>query len=293
MSSLISSAKRKHAESRSHPQTDHAAPALATAQSVARDSAPFLAPFAGTIYDYESWGEDAKSRLSAVLVGKLGSEFNLKEKVGSGGLGGVVYTLAKPGMVVKIVLDEYLRFLFNGRVVEHFYSDFISDFRLAETIGNAELGPKVYTFGKCVLPYEPGEQDRLEECAKHAYENNTTTDDFGRNDYFSNFKGPNILDGGVEFWYMCMERLYDIDEATNDRIWKARREEIKKEILELEPRAWDFEFGFVKQTGYDASDLRAFDLLLDEESSDKNTATGNINKKPRLDKLHQQLELRF
>lgn len=291
MSSVMSSAKRKHAaESRSHPQTDHAAaaaPALATAQSVSHDRDT---PFTGSIYDYFRWGEDAKSRLSAVLVNKLGSEFNLKEKVGSGGSGGVVYTLANPDMVIKIVLDEYLKIYWNHETLLICEE---TDFRLAETIGNAELGPKVYTFGKCVLPYKPGEQDILEECAAHAYENNTTTDDLGYNDYFSNFKGPTFFDEGVKFWYMCMERLYNIDEATNNTIWKARQEEIKKEILELEPRASDFEFGFVKKTGYGASDLRAFDLLLDEESSDKNTATGNINKKPRLDKLHQQLELRF
>ena len=48
-------------------------------------------------------------------------------------------------------------------------------------------------------------------------------------------------------------------------------------ILEFEPRARDFEFGFIK-SGCNIDDLRAFDLAVDDESvADGKLAGGNFS----------------
>lgn len=201
-----------------------------------------------TIFNFGSWEEVEQERISEALVDELGSGAALTGKLGIGS-SGTAYSM-KNGKVVKIVLESYLK---HSKFYFQFNED---DVELAEKIGEKNLGPKIFGHGPLYLEYEKGEEKKLNE--KNSEYKARTGDLYDNGD-------PILREEGIKFWYMVMERLYDTDVATNNDEYKEKREEIRREILKIEPRASDFEFGFIKPE-YNSSDLRAFDLLIDDIS---------------------------
>lgn len=198
-----------------------------------------------TIFNFVSWEEVEQERISEALKKKLGSGAALTGKLGIGS-SGTIYTM-KNGNVVKIVLESYLPQNFNT-----FYFQFNEDdVELAKKIGEQNLGPKVFEHGALYLEYEKGEEKKLNKKNSEYF---ARTGDHAPCDAI-------LHKDGIKFWYMVMERLYDTDAASKNREYKEKREDITREILKREPRASDFEFGFIKQV-YNISDLRAFDLLI-------------------------------
>jgi len=203
-----------------------------------------------TIFNFGSWEEVEQERISKALVKELGSGAALTGKLGVGS-SGTAYSM-KNGKVVKIVLESYLDHISYDTFYFQLNED---DVELAKKIGEKNLGPKIFEHGALYLEYEKGEEKQLNE---------KNSEYLARIDVYDD-GDPILREEGIKFWYMVMERLYDTDVATNNDEYKEKREEIKREILKIEPRASDFEFGFIKPV-YNSSDLRAFDLLIDDIS---------------------------
>jgi hypothetical protein len=170
------------------------------------------------------------------------------EELGTGS-SGRVYEM-KNGNVVKIVLESYLHHISYDTF--YFQTD-EDDVEFAKEIGKKNLGPKIFEHGALYLEYEVGEYENLKELE----------DEYDRKITGSDDVGPELHKQGIKFWYMVMERLYNTDVDTNNDKYRERREEIEREIRAMNERAGDFEFGFIKP-GCNISDLRAFDVLLDD-----------------------------
>jgi hypothetical protein len=192
-----------------------------------------IANFNDTIFDFECWGTEEKERISVELVKNIGSGVQLTDKLGVGS-SGIAY-LTKDGRVAKIVLE------YNSSLNE------IKNFEVAEEIGKMNLGPKVFQYGKLHLPYLKGEKETLE-----------AIDDASSFVIYDD--GPEIIEEGIPFWYIIMERLYDISAATNNSEYRNKRKEVETAIKSKLPDVGDFEFGFINK-GMKVDDLRAFDLL--------------------------------
>jgi len=207
-----------------------------------------------TIFNFFSWGEHEQERISKALVNELndpGAALKNDEALGIGS-SGRVYEMEN-GNVVKIVLESYLEPFFCNTF--YFQTD-EDDFDFAEVIGEKNLGTKIFRRGYLFLDYEVGEFKRLKK--KNREYLARTGENYDNMD-------P-ILHGeeeGIKVWYMEMERLYNTDVAINNDKYSERREEIEREIRAMNERAGDFEFGFIKP-GCNISDLRAFDVLLDD-----------------------------
>jgi len=231
-----------------------------------------------TIFNFKSWEEVEQERISKALVKELGSGAALTGKLGVGS-SGTAYSM-KNGKVVKIVLESYL----NHRT---FYFQFNEDdVELAEKIGKLNLGPKIFEHGALYLEYEKGEENKL---------NKKNSEYFDRTGELYDDNLDAILHKqGIKFYYMVMQRLYDTYAASNSRDYKEKREEITREILKIEPRASDFEFGFIKPL-HNISDLRAYDLLIrDISESDSNVdSTVTMGKRKRKRKLHSSFKLKL
>lgn len=204
-----------------------------------------MANFNDTIFDFDCWGTEEKERISDELVKNIGSEVQLTDQLGVGS-SGIAY-LTKDGRVVKIVMESYisphlldLRFSLYERM----------HFEVAEKIGEMNLGPKVFQYGKLHLPYLKGEKETLE-----------AIDDASSCVIYD--VGPEIIEEGIPFWYIIMERLYDISAATNNSEYRNKRKEVETAIKSKLPDVGDFEFGFINK-GMKVDDLRAFDLLDNE-----------------------------
>ena len=109
------------------------------------------------------------------------------------------------------------------------------------------LGPKVFQYGKLHLPHLKGEKETLE-----------AIDD--ASSFVIYDVGPDIIEEGIPFWYIIMERLYDISAATNNSEYRSKRKDIETAIKSKLPDVGDFEFGFINK-GMKVDDLRVFDLL--------------------------------
>lgn len=228
-----------------------------------------------TIFNFKSWEEVEQERISKALVKELGSDAALTGKLGVGS-SGTAYSM-KNGKVVKIVLESYL----NHR---RFYFQFNEDdVELAEKIGKKNLGPKIFQHGALYLEYEKGEKKKLDNKSNEYFDR--TGDNYDDGD-------PILHKQGIKFYYMVMQRLYDTYAANSNREYKEKREEITREILKIEPRASDFEFGFIKPL-HNISDLRAYDLLIDDISESDSNVDSTVTMGKRKRKLHSSFKLKL
>ena len=227
-----------------------------------------------TIFNFKSWEEVEQERISEALVKELGSDAALTGKLGVGS-SGTAYSM-KNGKVVKIVLESYL----NHR---KFYFQFNEDdVELAIEIGKKNLGPKIFQHGALYLEYEKGEEKKLNKKNSEYFDR---TGDHAPCDAI-------LHKEGIKFWYMVMQRLYDTDAAGHSRDYKEKREEITREILKIEPRASDFEFGFIKPL-HNISDLRAYDLLIRDISESDSNVDSTVTMGKRKRKLHSSFKLKL
>ncbi len=213
-----------------------------------------------TIFNFCLWEPPEKERISNALVEKLkkskvkelkdlGQDATLTDELGIGS-SGRVYKM-KNGNVVKIVLESYLHHISYDTF--YFQTD-EDDFDFAEEMGEKNLGPKIFEHGYLYLEYEKGEEKKL---------NKKNSEYLKRTGELYDHRDPILHKEGIKVWYMVMEELYNTDVATNNDKYRERREKIEREIRAMNERAGDFEFGFIKP-GCNISDLRAFDVLLDD-----------------------------